>query len=424
MQMGGELTVPYGIRHYLSLTVVILSTVLLIVAVISIISAFSKSIKEAQTYITPLMILVTLIGITAMFGGPASWGWTAPAITFLQRSRLDPRVVYEESVLKGALDDVKVLYAPQLCMTTKKVVEKIKEFQRKGGILVGDEQMLKSLKSDIVVPIVKFTAPPVSDHTEDVEAQAKERGTDVKSRSATVNAKRIMQEQAENLRKARAAKGYRPQSDSSSSEIVVYNRKWKDVSYLFAINDKRTFGDYVGQWGKIMEKGLPFKGEVFLRGGAAKTAAVYELSRGGKAEFSKCGDDVAVKLDYDTNDGRLLAFLPEEIAKVRIDAPVEVAPGGDLTFEFKVFGRSGKPVAAVLPVEVRLYDSSSREIDGAGFAAAEGGVCRMTVPLNFDDAPGEYRLVCRDRASGLVTEKRIFRGRLPWWKKTLRRLAK
>ena len=68
---GGELTVPYGIRHYLSLTVVILSTVLLIVAVISIISAFSKSIKEAQTYITPLMILVTLIGITAMFGnGP------------------------------------------------------------------------------------------------------------------------------------------------------------------------------------------------------------------------------------------------------------------------------------------------------------------------------------------------------------------
>lgn len=71
MQMGGELTVPYDIRHYLSLTVVILSTVLLIVAVISIISAFSKSIKEAQTYITPLMILVTLIGITAMFGnGP------------------------------------------------------------------------------------------------------------------------------------------------------------------------------------------------------------------------------------------------------------------------------------------------------------------------------------------------------------------
>lgn len=71
MQLDGELTVPYSSAHYLALTVVILSTVLLIVAVISIISAFAKSTKEAQTYITPLMIVVTLIGITAMFGsGP------------------------------------------------------------------------------------------------------------------------------------------------------------------------------------------------------------------------------------------------------------------------------------------------------------------------------------------------------------------
>lgn len=71
MQLDGELTVPYGPTHYLALTVVILSTVLLIVAVTSVISAFAKSTKEAQTYITPLMIVVTLIGITAMFGsGP------------------------------------------------------------------------------------------------------------------------------------------------------------------------------------------------------------------------------------------------------------------------------------------------------------------------------------------------------------------
>lgn len=362
-------------------------------------------------------------GVTAMLGGPASWGWAAPAITFLQRARLDPRVVYEESVLKGGLDGVKVLYAPQLCMTTKKVVEKIREFQRKGGILVGDEQMLKALKPDITVPIVKFTAPPASDHTEDVEAMADSGGTDLKSRSATVNAKRIMQAQAEDLRKALAAKGYFPQSDSSSSEIVVYNRKWKGVPYVFAINDKRTFGDYVGQWGRIMEKGLPFRGEVVLAGGASGVGAVYELSRGGRLAFSRDGGKIAVPLEFATNDGRILAFLPEEIAKVKIEAPVEAAPGGDLTFEFKVLGRSGKPVPAVLPVEARLYDSSGRELDGAGYAAAEDGVCRMTVPLNLDDAPGEYRLVCRDRASGLVAEKRIFRGKLPWFKKVWRRLA-
>ena len=69
MAMGGEISVPYGLTHYLALTAVILSTVLFIVAAISVVSAFAKSIKEAQTYITPLMIVSTLVGVTAMFGG-------------------------------------------------------------------------------------------------------------------------------------------------------------------------------------------------------------------------------------------------------------------------------------------------------------------------------------------------------------------
>ena len=74
MQMGGGITVPYGPVHYLALALIILSSVLLIVAVISIISAFAKSIKEAQSYITPLMIIVTLLGVSAMFGGGAQDG--------------------------------------------------------------------------------------------------------------------------------------------------------------------------------------------------------------------------------------------------------------------------------------------------------------------------------------------------------------
>ncbi len=58
----------YTTGDYLLLGVVILSTVLLFVSLMSILSAFAKSIKEAQTYMTPLMIVVTLAGITGMFG--------------------------------------------------------------------------------------------------------------------------------------------------------------------------------------------------------------------------------------------------------------------------------------------------------------------------------------------------------------------
>ena len=58
----------YGVTDYLMLGVVVISTVLLLITLISIISAFAKSVKEAQTAVVPLMIVVMLIGITAMFG--------------------------------------------------------------------------------------------------------------------------------------------------------------------------------------------------------------------------------------------------------------------------------------------------------------------------------------------------------------------
>ena len=43
----------------------------------------------------------------------------------------------------------------------------------------------------------------------------------------------------------------------------------------------------------------------------------------------------------------------------------------------------------------------------AGYACATGGTCRLTVRTNLNDAPGAYRIVCRDRASGLMSEKHM-----------------
>lgn len=62
----------YSASDYLLLAAVIASTVLLLVALISIVSAFAKTIKEAQTLVTPLMLVVMFLGITAMFGNGAS----------------------------------------------------------------------------------------------------------------------------------------------------------------------------------------------------------------------------------------------------------------------------------------------------------------------------------------------------------------
>ena len=45
---------------------------------------------------------------------------------------------------------------------------------------------------------------------------------------------------------------------------------------------------------------------------------------------------------------------------------------------------------------------------------------KLRIRTNLDDPEGEYCLVCRDRASGLTVTKKIFRGKLPWWKRLFR----
>ncbi len=59
----------YGMKEYAAVLIVILATVLLIVSLISVISAYAKSIKEAGSFISPIMIVSMLLGITTMFGG-------------------------------------------------------------------------------------------------------------------------------------------------------------------------------------------------------------------------------------------------------------------------------------------------------------------------------------------------------------------
>lgn len=62
----GDALSSYTFGQYVALFFVMISAVLLIVALISILSSFAKSVKEATTLAVPLMILIMLIGLSSM----------------------------------------------------------------------------------------------------------------------------------------------------------------------------------------------------------------------------------------------------------------------------------------------------------------------------------------------------------------------
>lgn len=67
--MDGLPTNIYTPTDYALLLGIILSTVLIMISLISIISAYAKTVKEAATMVLPLMILIMIVGVTSMMGG-------------------------------------------------------------------------------------------------------------------------------------------------------------------------------------------------------------------------------------------------------------------------------------------------------------------------------------------------------------------
>ncbi len=67
--MEGMPTNIYTTSDYLLILGIILSTVLVLISVISIISAYAKTVKEASTLVLPLMLIIMIVGIPSTIGG-------------------------------------------------------------------------------------------------------------------------------------------------------------------------------------------------------------------------------------------------------------------------------------------------------------------------------------------------------------------
>ncbi|MCL2766907.1 MAG: ABC transporter permease subunit, partial [Peptococcaceae bacterium] len=61
-------TSVYGAADYLFLALVIFTTLLMLVAVFSIVSAYAKSVKEAGLTLSPFMLVVMAVGLSGMLG--------------------------------------------------------------------------------------------------------------------------------------------------------------------------------------------------------------------------------------------------------------------------------------------------------------------------------------------------------------------
>lgn len=309
--------------------------------------------------------------------GTYGWnsGWQGDAYLVLQYAQLQPEIIYDETVLKRGLDGYKVLVLTDCDVLTEGVFQRIKAFQTKGGLVIADERLTPALKPDILLP--SFARPQKADA-----------------------AKALLLKTAAALR-AELDAHYQRYAASANPEVVTRCRRYGTTDYLFAINDHREFGDYVGQHGLVMENGLPSATTLTLRRPAG---GVYDLVAHRKVAATADKAGTSVKVGLGPGEGRVYMVTERPLAGLQVTAPATAARGTAARCRVAVVDDRGKPLAAVVPLRVDFLDASGRPGEFSGFYGAKDGQLDLSFDLAPNDTPGLWRLQVTELAAGREAE--------------------
>lgn len=304
--------------------------------------------------------------------GTYGWGqtWCGDAYQVLMWAHLQPEIVYDETVMRRGLDGYRVLVMMDCDVLTAGVVERVQAFQAKGGLVVGDERLCPAIQADVTVQSYSRTRKASED------------------RAALVA-------KAAELRQALDGR-YSGYCDVSSPDVVTRCRTYGKTDYLFAVNDSREFGDYVGPYGLVMENGLPSEAVLSL---GRKRGTVYDLVAGREVKADVRRGRLQIPRAFGPCEGTVLMVMDPAIDGVTLDVPQAAARGESVTCSVSVVDDDGRPVAAVVPVRVEILDPAGAEAEWSGFYGAQDGRLVLKLELASNDRVGLWQVRVKELAS-------------------------
>jgi hypothetical protein len=249
--------------------------------------------------------------------------------------------------------------------------QRIKAFQARGGLVVGDDRTAPAIKPDVVLPSYKRTGNAAAD-------------------------KAALLALAAELRKQLDGR-YVRYLDSKVPEVIPFLRRYHDTDYAFVVNDRREYGQYVGQHAAVMESGLPTEAVLSI---GRRAGYVYDLVESRLLSVRQQHPWLLADVQLGPCDGRLYMVTSRPIAQVRVEGPHEIARGQSATLSMAVADAAGQAVDAVVPLEVTIRDAEARLGEFSGYYAAVDGKLSIRLDVAANDVPGVWQIDARELASG------------------------
>ena len=309
-----------------------------------------------------------------MFAGRGTYGWghrwSGDGYLVMLYAHLQPQIVYDETILQRGLDGFRVLVMTDCDVITRGMAERIKAFQDGGGLIVGDDRLAPAIEPDIRLKAYDRTGKADDD------------------KAALLAIAAELREKLDGH--------YARYVDSSNPEIVPYRRCYKDTDYVFVVNDRREYGRYVGHYGRVMENGLPSSGVLSIN---RPDGVVYDLVDGREVPTRRENGKLAVDVDLGPCDGRVYMVSSRAVDRVRIQAPDTVRRGQRVSCVIEVTDADGRPLDAVVPLEVTIEDPGCRRCEFSGHYGAVAGRVEINLDVAPNDPLGVWQIEARELAS-------------------------
>lgn len=231
---------------------------------------------------------------SALLSGRAPYDWKEGlqyqfAGIVATAANLSPYVLYDDEILRDGIPaSVRVILAPQAQVLTKRVAERLRAFQSRGGKILARSDFAPGMKSDGLLPPSRYETYGYRHKSpKDPNFPAERMLADLRLA-------------AKEFKAAAREQGMTPFADSDRGEILVRARRAGRADLVFAYSDNRAYGPYVGPWKRDLERSVPCAGTLVLDRTAG---AVYDLVAHRPVAFSVTDGKTRIPVSYGAEKG-------------------------------------------------------------------------------------------------------------------------
>jgi Beta-galactosidase trimerisation domain len=308
------------------------------------------------------------------------------------RASLPLDIIFEETVVEGGLKKYGALFIPFGEVISRSAYDKIRAFAKSGGKVVADSNLGYKIPG---VTVLKNNL----DHM----AWPKWGWYQVRHGSGVKAPERIklMWQTVDEIEKLFAA--FRTQVPQADSKWLLINqREWQGVRYIYAINDHRSAGIVGKKWGIMLENGEPLTAQIKLPKSTGPVT-VYDLAAHQKVATKLKDGSITWSSNYAPASAKLFALLPQTIASTKLTVPKQAERGKSFTVDVKITDATGQLVKGLIPIQVTIKDGQGAVSSYSDSFAVKDGSFKLSGIIALNDTGGTWSVTVKNLADGAIT---------------------